>query len=324
MTGNARGNVAAALIASLLWSTAFIAPAAVRPASELLLVTGRYSLFGLCGLYVLWKAWSEVRKMPVRRIAFGLYLGFVGYFVFYICVAYSATMGSGFITAVIVGSSPIAIAIGGNFAEKRIAWRELAPSAVLILSGVALVTIPDYLKSEGAASGSVIAIGLAAMASLSWAYFVVRNAQSQRTWEVKPDPKIWSALVAMGAGSASMLLLPFAIATTPDATFAPQALLKIVLWCVFLGVIGSWWGTLIWVRAAKGIPAPLAGPLLATEPIFGAVLSLLTERKTPTWAEVAGCLCILAGVGVYLLFDLKNSRSKEEKTETGKASVAAA
>jgi drug/metabolite transporter (DMT)-like permease len=313
--GSTQKNVAAALTAALLWAFAFPAPAAVKPASELLLVTGRYTLFGLCGLYVLCRGRHRLRLMPMRRILFGLYIGFVGYFVFYICVSYSATMGSGFITAVIVGSSPITIAVAGNFAEKRMSWSQLVTPVLLILCGLTLLSAADVIHEgpSGSAQDSLLGILLAIGAMLTWSYFVVRNAQSQRTWETKPDPKIWAALVAMGAGGASMVLLPFAIATTPEETFSPYPLFKIIVWCVFLGVIGSWWGTYIWVKAAQGIPVPLVGPLLATETIFGAILSLPAERRLPTWVEVGGALFILAGIAVYMVFDVKNSRSRGDR-----------
>ncbi|MFE9399896.1 DMT family transporter [Streptomyces flavidovirens] len=310
--GSTQKNVIAALTAALLWAFAFVAPAAVKPASELLLVTGRYSLFGLCGLYVLCRGWSRLKLMPIRRILFGLYIGFVGYFVFYICVAYSATMDSGFITAVVVGSSPITIAVAGNFAEKRMSWSQLVAPVILILVGLTLLSVSDFIQGESSdgANDSIFAILLAIMAMLTWSYFVVRNAESQRTWETKPDPTMWAALVAMGAGGASMVLLPFAIASTPDETFEPYPLFKIIAWCVFLGVIASWWGTLIWVKAAQGIPVPLVGPLLATETIFGAILSLPVEQRMPTWTEAGGALFVLVGIGVYMVFDVKNSRAR--------------
>ncbi|MEV0374713.1 DMT family transporter [Streptomyces sp. NPDC050636] len=316
--GSTQKNVIAALTAALLWAFAFVAPAAVKPASELLLVTGRYSLFGLCGLYVLCRGWSQLKLMPIRRILFGLYIGFVGYFVFYICVSYSATMDSGFITAVVVGSSPITIAVAGNFAEKRMSWRELVAPVILILVGLTFLSASDFIQGERSddTNDSLFAILLAIMAMLTWSYFVVRNAQSQRTWETKPNPTIWAALVAMGAGGASMVLLPFAIATTPDETFEPYPLFKIIAWCVFLGVIGSWWGTYIWVKAAQGIPVPLVGPLLATETIFGAILSLPVEQRMPTWTEVGGALFILVGIGVYMAFDVKNSRSRDSGSDS--------
>ncbi|MGY5104931.1 DMT family transporter [Streptomyces sp. 900105245] len=310
--GSTQKNVMAALTAALLWATAFVAPAAVKPASELLLVTGRYSLFGLCGLYMLIRSRKQLKLMPLRRILFGLYIGFVGYFVFYICVSYSATAGSGFITAVVVGASPITIAVAGNFAEKRMSWSQLIAPVVLILAGINLLSVTDFVQGRSEDAGnSILGIALALGAMLTWSYFVVRNAQSQRTWETKPDPTIWAALVAMGAGGASMVLLPYAIASTPEETFSPYPLFKIITWCVFLGVIGSWWGTYIWVKAAQGIPVPLVGPLLATETIFGAILSLPVEQRTPTWTEIAGALCILAGISVYMVFDVRNVRSKE-------------
>ncbi|MFE4857778.1 DMT family transporter [Streptomyces sp. NPDC056670] len=327
--GSTRNNVIAALTAALLWAFAFVAPAAVKPASELLLVTGRYSLFGLCGLYVLIRGRRQLGLMPIRRVLFGLYIGFVGYFVFYICVSYSATMDSGFITAVIVGSSPITIAVAGNFAEKRMSWRELIGPVVLILAGLSLLSVTEFVqgKGKGGDHDSLFAILLALGAMLTWSYFVVRNAQSQRTWERKPDPTIWAALVAMGAGGASMLLLPFAIASTPPETFDPYPLFKIIAWCVFLGVIASWWGTYIWVKAAQGIPVPLVGPLLATETIFGAILSLPVEHRMPTWTEVGGALFVLAGIGVYMVFDVRNSRTRageadgSEKTDASDVPV---
>ncbi|WP_116248516.1 DMT family transporter [Nocardiopsis sp. FIRDI 009] len=318
--GSQKKDIVAALTAALLWSFAFVAPAAVQPASELLLVTGRYTLFGLCGLYVLIRGWQKLRLIPVRRILFGLYIGFVGYFIFYICVSYSATTGSGFITAVIVGSSPIMIAVAGNFSEKRILWRQLVAPIAFILIGISLLSATDFIHmgQAGESNDSFFGILLALGAMLSWSYFVVRNAESQRTWETKPDAMIWAALVAMGAGGASMVLLPFAIASTPPETFELYPLLKITAWCIFLGIISSWWGTYIWVKAAKGLPVPFVGPLLAAETIFGAILSIPVESRIPNLWEVSGALSILAGITIYMVFDARNERfnSRREKTET--------
>jgi len=321
MIGRSNRNIMAALVASFLWACAYIGPTAVKPASELLLVAGRYSLFILCGLYVVWVSWQNVKQMPIRRILFGLHLGVVGYFLFYICIAYSVTAGSGFITALIVGSSPITIAIFGNIAEKRVLWRQLAPSIICTLAGIILLGAEELFRggTSDAVEDSLLAIGLSLLASILWAYFVVFNAQSQRTWVDKPDPRIWSALIAIGAGIGSIVLLPFAIATTPPETFSPQPLVTLIGWCVFLGVLSSWYGTFIWVRAARGIPAPLAGPLLATEAIFGAVLSLFWEQRMPTVEEAGGCLCIIAGVALYMIFDARNAQAREWSTLASQA-----
>ncbi|MEU4805741.1 DMT family transporter [Actinosynnema sp. NPDC023587] len=313
MTGRANRDVVAALVASFLWACAYIGPSAVKPAGELLLVAGRYSLFILCGLYVVWVSRREVARMPVRRILFGLHLGVVGYFLFYLCIAYSVNAGSGFITALVVGASPVTIAIFGNVVEKRLRWRQLAAPIVCTLAGVVLLGADELFRggAEDAVGASLLAIGLSLLASVLWAYFVVVNARSQRTWADKPDPRIWSALIGIGAGLGSVVLLPFAVATTPSETFSPQPLVTLIGWCVFLGVVSSWYGTLIWVRAARGIPAPLAGPLLATEAVFGAVLSLFWEHRMPTAGEVGGCLCIIAGVALYMIFDTRNARTRE-------------
>lgn len=316
MTGRSNQHVVAALVASFLWACAYIGPTAVEPASELLLVAGRYSLFILCGLYAVWAGRRNIKRMPVRRVLFGLHLGVVGYFLFYLCIAYSVTAGSGFITALVVGSSPITIAIFGNVVEKRVRWRQLAPSIVCTLAGMVLLAA-GQLAREGtpdAVADSLSAIGLSLLASLLWAYFVVVNARSQRTWADKPDPRTWSALIAIGAGVGSVALLPFAVATTPPATFSPQPLVVLIGWCVFLGVISSWYGTFLWVRAARGIPAPLAGLLLSTEAIFGAVLSLVWEQRLPTWEEVGGCLCVLAGLALYMVFDARNAQTRAWST----------
>ncbi|MYR38058.1 hypothetical protein GTX14_18365 [Streptomyces sp. SID4944] len=32
------------------------------------------------------------------------------------------------------------------------------------------------------------------------------------------------------------------------------------------------------------------------------------ENRLPTWSEVTGALFVLAGIAVYMLFDVKNSR----------------
>jgi drug/metabolite transporter (DMT)-like permease len=315
MTSSSRGDIVAGLLASLLWATAFIGPSAVQPAGELLLVTGRYILFGLCGLYVLVGGWQEVRKIPLRRMLYAWQLGVIGYLIFYIAVSYAVVMHGGFITAIIVGSSPIGIAVVGNFLERRTKWIVLLPPIALIFAGIFYISASQF-DNEGTSAGfagTVLAVVLALIASGVWTYFVVANAHVQRSWTNMPDPKYWAAFVAVGAGSGSLILLPLALWITPAETFSAPVLINLAFWIVWLGYFSSWYGTFIWVRAAARIPATLAGPLLATEPVFGAILSLAWEQRLPTFPETIGSLLIILGVSIILVIDLR--RSSRERTE---------
>lgn len=76
---------------------------------------------------------------------------------------------------------------------------------------------------------------------LTWSYFVVRNAQSQRTWETKPDPTLWADSWPWGKRRLDGAAALRHRLDSPE-TFEPYPLFKIIAWCVFLGVIASWWG----------------------------------------------------------------------------------
>lgn len=300
----------AAVAATALWSTAYVAPDAVKPAGELLLVCGRYLLFGLCGLLVLAARWKEVRRIPPRRMLFALHLGLVGYLVFYVCVSYAVSMAGGFVVAILVGSSPIFIAVIGNFLEKRAPWRFFVPAVIAIGLGIAVVI--GARSGDGTAPGvPLAAVALALLASGVWTYFVVLNAVAQRSGTDMPSPSLWAALVAVGTGAGAAVLMPAALALAPAETFRPDVLIRLIAWVLWLGVIASWVGSWIWVRTAKRLPAALAGPLLASDPIFGAILSLAHEGRWPTPAEVAGSLLIIAGVATCLALDRITGRAAE-------------
>lgn len=307
-----RGDIIAALVASFLWSFAYIAPTAVQPAGELLLVAGRYIVFGICGISVLYVDREEMKKVSLRRILFALHLGVIGYLVFYIAVSYAVTFSGGFVTAIIAGSAPIGIAAVGNILERRTPWGVLLSSVTLIFIGIYSISLTQSTgESPHYTALSMFGISLALLASATWTYFVVLNAHAQRTWVGLPTTRYWTALVAVGAGAGSLLLLPMALISTPAATFSPIIFGNLLLWILGLGFIGSWYGTYIWVRAAQRLPAALAGPLLATEAIFGAILSLIWEHRLPTSFEAFGSFLIILGVVLCLYYELRKGRLRE-------------
>lgn len=307
-----RGDIIAALVASFLWSFAYIGPTAVQPAGELLLVAGRYIVFGLCGFFVLYVDREEMKKVSLWRILFALHLGVIGYLVFYVAVSYAVTFSGGFITAIIAGSAPIGIAAVGNILERRarrVPWGVLLSSITLIFIGIYSISATQFSEeSSHYAVKSILGISLALLASAAWTYFVVLNSHAQRTWVGLPTTRCWTALVAVGAGVGSLILLPMALVSSPVTTFSPIILGNLLLWIFGLGLISSWYGTYIWVRAAQRLPATIAGPLLATEAIFGAILSLVFEQRLPSSFEAFGSFLIILAVVLCLYYELRKGR----------------
>ncbi len=302
MTVHRWSPILAAILTAALWSTAYVAPAAVKPVGDLLLVTSRYTIFALCGVAVLVLRREALRAMTLRRIAFALHLGAVGYLVFYLCVSYAVTAAGGFVVAILVGCSPVTIAVVGNALDGRVPWRLFAPAVAAIAVGIVVVVAGG---SGSRALGQDLAAGvpLALLASAVWSYFVVVNARVQQRWTNMPPPEVWSALVALGAGAGSLLLVPSALTATPPETFEPAVLMRFALWVGWLAFVTSWLGTYVWVRASRNLPASLAGPLLACDPIFGAILSLAFEHRLPSPTEFAGGALILIGVAACLFLD---------------------
>lgn len=295
MDRTGRLDIAIAVAAIATWSTAYVAPDAVRPAGEMLLVCGRYILFALCGIVGLMRHRSALAAMPLRRVLFVWHLGVVGYFVFYVAVSFAVSAAGGFLVAVLVGSSPIGIAVVGNLLERRLAWQPFAPRIAAIAAGIALCVAGS--GAGGRDGGTPIAgAALALLASATWTYFAVWNARVQRVWRDMPPPVVSAGLVAVGAGSGSLLLLPVALAATPLGALDGHTAVRLSAWIVWLGIFSSWFGTFAWIRASRSLPATLAGPLLACDPVFGAVLSLAYDHRLPTAWEVAGSALIVAGV----------------------------
>jgi drug/metabolite transporter (DMT)-like permease len=82
------------LAAGALWGLTFVAPRAVLPYSEVDLAILRYGVFGLTSLLLMASSRRfRPGKLTPRKMLLALWLGLSGFVVYYLCVAFSVSLG---------------------------------------------------------------------------------------------------------------------------------------------------------------------------------------------------------------------------------------
>jgi drug/metabolite transporter (DMT)-like permease len=293
-------GVLAGLSAGALWGLIFIAPLAVAPYSGVDLAIGRYLVFAAVSLALFALPFSRGR-LSLAEIGTGIFLGILGYGVFYGFLVIAVAHAGPQISALVVGLLPILLAIAGNLDGGRLPWRSLAGPLALIAAGLACVHGWALLHAETPEARGEIAVGiLAALGSVaSWVGFGVINA---RALARRPDMNslAWTGLHGLGAGIGILLfgaaVLPFGLVNLAELGWQwPQAK-PLLLWSLAVGVFGSWVASYLWVIATKRLPLVLSGQLFVSEPAFGVLYGFLWQQRLPNWAEAAGILAIFGGV----------------------------
>ncbi len=299
--GDLAARVVAALTAGALWALAFLGPRAVQPVDELALVIGRYVVFAACGLVVLARKRARLKLVGRRLILLALHLGVVGYIGFFLFIAYAVTLAGGVVAAVVTGIIPLAAAVIGNLREAIVPWRRVLGPVMLAVSGLVVLNLGRTPAAgfDGAGDRTAIGFFLALAACGAWTYFVSVNAAIQQGPSAPADTETWTALIGLGAGLGSLMLVPVAAVTSNlPALFDWSIGARFVGWSILLGFVGSWCATALWVWGARGLPATLMAQLISAESLFGAAFSLLWEQRPPTWPEIGGAVLVVAGVSL--------------------------
>src|SRR5690606_34545629 len=194
-------GILAALATGALWGLIFIAPLGVAPYSGVDLAVMRYLMFAATSLVVfaLVPA-SRIRNLTPSLVLTGVWLGFLGYSIFYGFLVLAVAHAGPQIAALVCGLLPIALAIAGNLGG-RVRWRALVLPLALIAIGLLLVNGYALAGAPTPEARSEILIGvLAAVCSvISWVGYGVLNARA-----VERMPHVntmgWDGHQGIGAG----------------------------------------------------------------------------------------------------------------------------
>lgn len=303
-------GIAAGLGAGAMWGLSFIAPLAVAPYTAFDVTAGRYVVFGLSSAVILLAARRAVlRELSAADWRVALWLGLLGYVVYYLLVAFAVQLAGAALPALVVGCLPILLAIYANIREKAIAWRALLAPLAAIAAGLALVNLEAALQAPTIDSRLALAAGLALAiaATLVWMWYAIVNADALKR-RPRMDAVAWAGLTGLGAGAGMVLLgLPgvaLGMSEIPTHGLLRTEAIPLIVWSLATGLLSSWFATYLWSLAAQRLPLALSAQLIVSETLFALLFGFIHAQRWPSAFEAAGALLLVAGVmlGTYRFY----------------------
>jgi drug/metabolite transporter (DMT)-like permease len=302
-------GIICALAACLVWGLIFVIPYYIHGFDSFETALGRHFVYGSLSLILLLgfnshKLREYSRALWGRAFLFAL----VANIVYYSCVVCGVRYSSPSITALILGVSPVVIAFYGNWQERQCHTGKLVLPAFCLLIGLAMVNWPVFQEQQFNYD-YLVGIAMSCIATVAWCWFVVANALF-----LKKNPEIapaeWSTLV----GTATLfwvLALGIGYEAWHGAEYwqrliTPSAeLASLVMGCLILGIVCSWFGASLWNTASANLPIALAGQLTIFETVFGVLLDYGLQQKLPPTIELSGMVLMVGAImySIYLFQD---------------------
>ncbi len=284
-----------AIIACLLWSTAFVGvKIGLRHSTPLSLAGMRFMLSGVLLLpFVVRRknAWHEIRTHWISILWVSLFQTIILYALFNM----GMELVPAAVAAIIIGSSPLSSALVAHFFMKG--DRMTLMKTVAIVIGVIGVTIISLMRSNGvginASRQSLVGIVLLLGATFSSAFGNVVYARMPE----KPDGLTLTSVQIFFGGSV-LFLASLVVEGPPTSNVLNPTFLGVLLWLAALSAIGF----SIWFRllARPGVKVSDLNVWKFLIPVAGAGLSwTLLSNESPSVGAVVGMACVGCSVVVY-------------------------
>ncbi|MHB8790904.1 MAG: DMT family transporter [Desulfobulbaceae bacterium] len=296
-------NAALAILACLLWSTAFAGiKIGLRHTDPFCFAGVRFMLAGLLLVPFWWRQNRNMAGMIRENLKLILMVSFFQTFLLYGLFYFGITLVSGAVTAIIVGASPLVAALLAHYCMGNDA---LTPAKVASLSlGIAGVVVlclsrepwtsPAGLKEFG----GIILLLLSTVASAYGNILVARD----KKWM---EPVMLNSLQIF-LGGLLLFLLSVPLEGLPRRIL-PLEYYAVLLWLAALSAIAfSLWFVLL---RRPGIRVSEVNIWKFIIPVFGAALSwLLLPEESPTTSAVTGMACIALSIILFNLAVLRQER----------------
>lgn len=306
--------------ACVIWGLIYAVPLFMTGFNPIEVAMGRYLSFGTLSVAYMGLFRREIlKKIPKSLWLTALWLAFLANVGFYpaavLCMRYSHAA----IAALILGLSPISIALYGNWKTQECSFKSLIFPCVTIFIGLILVNIPSLQNSALEGSHTWYFVGLVAgfIALGLWSIYAVANGKT-----IKEHPEIsasdWCGIIGMGTFVLTLSAVPF-YAWIMGAEhmhkffFVTPELQKYLLGSLILGMFCSWVGFYLWNRGSSILPVSLAGQLTIFETLFGLIYVYLIESRLPTEIELAGVAIMLAAIYYSIRLFTKEPVTSEVK-----------
>jgi len=296
--------------ANMLGRLAFIVPALLIGVGAPQLTLGRYLAYGLVSLGLFMLTRRRTRGQVDRRMwgtAFTFAVaGNVGY---YVVLVLGVEYAGAAMTALIVGTLPVTVALYGNWRRREYPFARLAAPIALILLGLLCINLlaPHGEGGAGRAAGaggtSLVGLLCAFTALALWTWYAVANAAflrahpqlSASAWTSLTGVNTLLVVVGVLVVVAVARILGVGASPTPVPWFG-HTLWPFLVGSLTLGLGASWAAGVLWNKASTLLPVSLAGQLIVCEPLTVLAYVFLAGSRWPTLGEALGIALVVGGV----------------------------
>lgn len=306
--------MAFAIGACFIWGLIFVIPQFVSSFSAMEVALGRYFFYSLISLLIFAKARMQGTCRYPRAIWIkALHLAGISSIGYYTFVVLALRYSTPAVAALILGVSPITIALYGNWQMRECSFKSLLWPSGLILVGLLAINLPHLRASPSMAT---YCLGLLAgvLSLIAWTWFAVANARFLKSTAMLRSSD-WSTLMGVATlfwvllgGGALYLFAPQTITLLSYTSF-DSPLLYFLTGCATLGILCSWVGAFLWNRASTVLPISLAGQLMVFETIFGVLFVYLLSHTLPSLIECLGILLFLAAI----IYGIRSATGRQER-----------
>lgn len=286
------------IVTTALWALAFIVPVMVPAASALDITFGRYFAYGICSLFLLWR-FGSVRFSTADWV---LAAGFAifGNLLYYALLVLGIQLSGPGLAVPIIGLLPVTVALCGNWRERAIPWRRLAPSLLAVFVGLMLVNLSRGGSFGGSGHASTLGLLCLAAPVIMWTWYAIANASFlKRRRDVSASS--WASAIGVATLVLTLALFPLHLmfgdgATSIPHLFATGDVFLVAFWSTVLGLGASWGAAMLFNIASTRLPVTLTGQLIVFETIFGVAYVFLAEGRPPAPIELVGFGLSILGI----------------------------
>jgi drug/metabolite transporter (DMT)-like permease len=307
-----------AIAACFVWGFIYVIPQFMPGFSSIEVAVGRYSVFGILSTLLFLKIrWGGEGRYPLHFWIRALYFSLISSIGYYTLLVIALRYSSPAICALILGTSPITIAIYGNWKSREIPFRSLWLPSLLILVGLAMINIPHLQK--GVLSNYLMGLFCSLLSLAAWTWYVVANSRFLKAYP-HLNPVHWCTMIGVAALFwvilfGSILFFNHQIHFEKFQVMNTD-LIHFIIGSLALGLFCSGLAEFLWNRASFYLPVALAGQLTILESLFAVLFVFVIDRSLPPLMEGFGMALQLIAI-LYAIRLFTSSQRSLEKPELG-------
>jgi len=302
------------IVVNCLWGTAFLVPYYLTDINPVAIAIGRYLVYGMVSLVFAFFMIKKLHQLTSEQWRYAFLFAFLGNVGYYLCITLSVHYGGITTTALIESILPITMIVAGYFfgqdGDREFDFQVLLLPVAMVLIGIIMLNQSHSVGIDSTEISYSWYLGLffSISALLLWTWYGFSNANF-----LKKNPTIssstWSVAIGVGCFFQAVLGVGVFALMTEDIFLntadVGDSAIRLVIGCLFLGVIVSWLVTVWWNQVSRYIPMMIIGPLFVFETLSSLVYGYIVDQRLPDLDEVMAILLIVGGVFLSMLVTSK-------------------